>query len=272
MKVLIVGSGGREHALAWAVSGSKLPLQTLYRTRQSRHRTAGRECRHGRGGCAGAGRIRPLPAGRPGDPRPGSAARGGAGGRAGGARHTLLRPDACSRATGRQQGVRQGDLRGRRHPHRALGALRGGACRPRFRRAAGCADRGQGGRAGGRKGRGGGADRGRGEPGDRRHARRALVGRGRRQRDHRGMPGWRRGQPVRALRWHGRGAAGRGPGPQAHFRRRPGPQHRRHGRRLPAGALPARSPARGARQLHPSGPARNGRHAARRSAASCSPA
>ena len=69
------------------------------------------------------------------------------------------------------------------------------------------------------------------ERGDRRHARRrAGPGRGR-ARD-RGVPRRRGGEPVRALRRRDRGPARHRPGPQARLRRRPRPEHRRHGRLL----------------------------------------
>ena len=110
----------------------------------------------------------------------------------------------------------------------------------RLRRPQGRADRGQGRRPGGRQGRGRGARRSprRTKPstacwlddklgrthnagGARVVIEEFLAGRG--------------GQLHRAVRRQERAAAGHQPGPQAPARRRPGPQHRRHGRLL-AGA------------------------------------
>ena len=48
LNVLLVGSGGREHALAWALAASPLSDQALLRARQCRHR-AGRGMRAHRG-------------------------------------------------------------------------------------------------------------------------------------------------------------------------------------------------------------------------------
>ena len=46
MKILLVGSGGREHALAWKISQSPLSDEALRRARQRRHRRARRVRRH----------------------------------------------------------------------------------------------------------------------------------------------------------------------------------------------------------------------------------
>ena len=56
------------------------------------------------------------------------------------------------------------------------------------------------------------------------------AGRGRPLRGDRGMPGRRGSQPVRPVRRHHRPAARRRAGPQAGRRRRHRPEHRRHGR------------------------------------------
>ena len=66
---------------------------------------------------------------------------------------------------------------------------------------------------------------------DRLHAG-AHARRGRRDGGDRGMPGRRRGQPVRAVRRHARDPARRRAGPQAGGRGRHRAEHRRHGRLL----------------------------------------
>ena len=48
MNILVIGSGGREHALAWAIAGSPLADQRLLRAGQCRHR-GGRRMRADRG-------------------------------------------------------------------------------------------------------------------------------------------------------------------------------------------------------------------------------
>ena len=42
MNILLLGSGGREHALAWKIAASPLMRQALLRARQCRHRAGGR--------------------------------------------------------------------------------------------------------------------------------------------------------------------------------------------------------------------------------------
>ena len=88
-----------------------------------------------------------------------------------------------------------------------------------------------------RQGRGRGARRGRG------HARGEVVRRRRRGRRRRGAPRRQRGLAARPLRRRDRRAPRPRPGLQAHLRRRPGPEHRRHGELLPRPRLRAAAPS-----------------------------
>ena len=45
MKVLLLGSGGREHALAWKIAQSPKIEKTVHRSRQCGHRRSRRERR-----------------------------------------------------------------------------------------------------------------------------------------------------------------------------------------------------------------------------------
>ena len=67
---------------------------------------------------------------------------------------------------------------------------------------------------------------------DRQHDGRARVRRSRRLRRDRGMPRRRRNLPVRSVRWRNGDPARLGAGPQAGRRRRHRPEHRRHGLRI----------------------------------------
>ena len=46
MKVLLLGSGGREHALAWKIAQSPKMRETVYRSRQCRNKCSRRKCSH----------------------------------------------------------------------------------------------------------------------------------------------------------------------------------------------------------------------------------
>ena len=189
MRVLVIGSGGREHALCWAIAASPL-LTKLWCAPGNPGIAQVAECvAIGALDIRGARRVRAGQRDRPGGAWP-----GGAAGRwhhrcDGGRRHPLHRSVARRRATRRQQGVHQGIVRRGRHSDGPVGALRrcgGGArIRPPPRRA----DRGEGGRPGGRQGRRGGGDRSRGAGGDRRDDAGARVRRGGRLGGDRGMPG-----------------------------------------------------------------------------------
>ncbi len=116
MKALVIGGGGREHALAWRLLQVGLDRPGLCRARQRRH---------GHGRCRASPPISGSPKRWPRWPkpwrrlhrrRPRSAAGRRRRGRLRSARPADRRPDAASGATGGQQGLRQG-LLSRRVPH-----------------------------------------------------------------------------------------------------------------------------------------------------------
>ena len=53
MRILVVGGGGREHSLCWAISASPLCTKLYLRPRQRRHRPGGRMHRRGAEDIAG---------------------------------------------------------------------------------------------------------------------------------------------------------------------------------------------------------------------------
>ena len=134
-------------------------------------------------------------------------------------------PSRRRRAARRQQGLHQGSVRPRRHPHRRLRPGRNRGRRPGRARRFLDPRRDQG-----RRPR-------RGQGRDRRHDPRRGRGRDPRRRRRadgdRGVPRGRGGQPVRAGRRPALRRARLGPGSQARRRRRYRPQHRRHGGLLP---------------------------------------
>ena len=122
MKVLVIGSGGREHALAWKLAQSPRVQTVLVAPGQRRHRARAECCatstsptstrcptslveREGVGVTV-VGPEAPLVAGVVDRFRA--------------ARPAHLRPDRGRRAAGRQQGLRQGLPAAPRHPDRAL--------------------------------------------------------------------------------------------------------------------------------------------------------
>ena len=236
MNVLLIGSGGREHALAWAISASPL-LTSLLRAGQCRHRRDRRVRRRStsttmpRSSQFCSEQRHRLRRGRP---------RGAAGGRArrrpGGGRHQGLRPLQGGRPARRLEGLHQGLLRRVRHPHRRLRALHG--CRV----GAGLSSPAQplpivvkaDGLAAG-KGVVIAETRERGRRPPSRRASAGAFGAAGAEVVIEECPGRRGGELLRARRRHARAGARRGAGPQARRRRRHGPQHRRHGR-LFAGA------------------------------------
>ena len=172
MKVLVIGGGGREHALAWKLAQSPKVQRGLRGARQRRHGAATRGWRTCRSPTCAAlrdwaqaekialtvvGPEAPLAAGVVDEFRA----------------HGLrdLRPDAGRRAAGKLQGVLQGLHEAPRHPD-------GATTRPSptpapahaYVDAQGRAHRRQGRRPGRGQGRGGGHDAGRSARGHRLHA------------------------------------------------------------------------------------------------------
>ena len=108
MKILVVGSGGREHALAWKLAAEPGVSRRHLRTRQRRHRPdrphrAGRRRRH-----PGPARPRAPRGHRPDGRRPGAAARPRHRRSLFVARAANLWPAARGRPARVQQGVREG--------------------------------------------------------------------------------------------------------------------------------------------------------------------
>ena len=256
MRVLVVGGGGREHALVHSFAQSPLAERIF--------------CAPGNAGTAAEADNIPISADDlPGlldfasrenvdltVDRPRGAARDRTHRPVRGARPRRVRPQPQGRAARGQQGVRQGDHGRRRRRDRRLPAAhrsRHGARRRGGPR--GLPAGRQGRRPGRRQGRADLQGQGRGARGGRGLLRRARVRRGRRRAHHRGVPHRLRGLAAGALRRRDGRAARAGAGLQAHLRRRPGAQHRRHGQLLPGAGVRAE----GHRRSHgPGGRARRG--------------
>ena len=231
MKILIVGCGGREHALAWKCAQSPQGLRSARRARQRRHRHRAaraqrRRRRRGRRGPRGAREGR---AGRPDHHRPRGAARDRRRRRVHRRRPALFRAAPGRRAARRLQGLHQGIPEAPRHSHRRVRDVHARDLRPGVGAPAAHAHRREGQRPGGRQRRG---HRGLGRRGDRDRAgdvRRAIRLR-RRPGGHRGIPARRGSQLHRHGRRQERRDHGDLAGPQAPQGRGRGPEHGRHGR------------------------------------------
>ena len=224
MNVLLIGSGGREHALAWKLAQSPR-LTRLYAAPgnpgigevaeiaaldPADHGAVVAFCRSAAVDLVVVGPEAPLVAGL-------VDVLSDAGIKAFG-------PNQRGRAAGRLEGLHQGDLRRSEYPDGGLAALQ--RCRRRggLRHRRGRPDRGQGGRARRRQGGdGGGHDRG----GARRGCR--LLRRTRRGCRDRGVPDWRGSELFRPFRRHDCPSFRHRAGPQARRRRRHRPQYRRNG-------------------------------------------
>ncbi len=195
----------------------------------------------------------------PEDPAHGGRPRRAPGGRRGGRLPrpwaARLRADQGRRPAGKLQGLLQGLHEAPRHSDGGVRDLFRPGRGARLRRQARRAHRGQGRRAGRRQGRGRGDDRSGGARGHRLHAagRQARRDPQRRRRagGDRGIPAGRGSQLHRHVRRQERHGAGDQPGPQAPAGRRPGPQHRRHGRVFARAGGHARGPCPGHARDHP---------------------
>ena len=246
MNILILGGGGREHALAWAFAQNPKCDRLWCAPGQRRHRRGGdlRRARHPRRR-EGPGLL-PRERHRLRDGRPGGAAGRGRRRRAARRRRRDLRRRAARRRGSRppRPSPRRSAPPAAPRPPRARPSPTREAARA-YVAARGRADRGQGRRARRRQGR----DRGR---------RRSPRPRRRSTRSSREGPGARvvieefmageeaslfvlaDGEDFLLARHR--------PGPQARLRRRPGPEHRRHGRLFAgAGDDAPRSPRRRSR-------------------------
>ena len=271
MNILVVGTGGREHALAWKFAGEPGVTKVL--------------CASGNAGTRAVATTADVPPGNvealadlaereridltvvgpelPLDRGIADLFRG--------ARAPRVRPHPRRRATRVQQGLRERVHGQARHPDSALPRVRKrprGVRRRRVRRARvpRCRQgrrpgRGEGGRRRPRSRHGGRGD-------SRRHGR-APVRRCGDPRRPRGMPGRARGVVLRPVRRPTGDAALVGAGSQARLRRRRGAEYRRHGRVLaePAPGCAAAG-AHHARHRRP-GRRRASRRGARVSAAFC---
>ncbi len=219
MKILVIGSGGREHALCWKLAQSDGVEVFACPGNPGMAQVA--TCLPGEP----LGRSRPDGRGPDGG-RTGSAARRRRRRSVPRARLAHRRTERRSGTAGRQQGLRKGLFPAKRNSDRRL--------RHRGRRLPGAhgaralrlSRRPQGGRPGGRQRRGRRAQRRRGG------SRACHTDRPDR---HRGVSDRGRSQLHRPVRRPRRLTAGRQPGPQGRIRWRPGPEHRRHGRLLRRG-------------------------------------
>ena len=240
MKVLVIGSGGREHALCWSLSVSMM-LTKLW-------------CAPGNPGIAAVAETVPIGVddiaglvafARAKDvdlvvPGPEAPLVAGLADAMAAAGIACCGPSAAAARLEGSKSFAKEVCDAARHPDRELGALHRGRGGAGIRAQAGRADRGQGRWAGGGEGRGGGGHRGRGAGGDRRDDGGAGVRRCRGERGDRGMPRRRGDFRLCAMRRHRRPVAGGGAGPQAGGRRRHRAEHRRHGGLLAAPGFYAR--------------------------------
>ena len=231
MNILVIGSGGREHALAWAIAGSPLadkvycapgnagiaedaecvPIAATD-TRRHRRFLPPQPDRFRRRRTGGAARRRPRRCAR---------SRG----------HRRVRPQRRRRRARRLEILHEGSVRARGHPDRRLSPVPRRRARqkpisPRTARRS--------------SSRPTGSPPAKASSSPPRSPRRTTavdaalgagtVRRGRRRDRRRGFSRGRGGELFRAGRRRDRAAARRGAGPQAGLRRRHRPEYRRHGR------------------------------------------
>ena len=229
MNILLIGSGGREHALAWALSASPLCDRLFIapgnpgtaqcghqrRPRRADHAAVVAFCRVNGIGFVVVGPEAPLVAGLVDD----LAAAG-------------IKAFGPTRAAAQLEGSKaftKDFCAALRHPDRRLSPLHGCRRGKGLSRQARRADRRQGGRPRRRQGRRRRRDRRGGGGRDRDDVRRRPR-RSRRGSRDRGFPRRRGGELLRTLRRHDGDAARHRPGSQARLRRRQGSEYRRHGR------------------------------------------
>ncbi len=193
MKVLVVGGGGREHAICWKLAQSPKVTELYCAPRQRGHRPGGPMCAHqghrcGRHGGLGQGARHGL---RHGGSRrsPGP----GHGGRPGGGWHPRLRPPGGRRHSRGQQGVLQGADEKVPHPHRQIRNFHRYGWSPGLCPGAGGPHRGEGRRPCSGQGRGGGRHCGGGRGGRAFHDAGPQIRCLRLHRGHRGVHGGSRG-------------------------------------------------------------------------------
>ena len=133
LKVLVIGKGGREHALCWKLKQSPRSTTVFWRRATRARRSTGRTWRSSRATIRGLGPVRQARGDRPDGRRPGGAARQGDRRRLSARGPADLRPAQGSGRARREQGLRQGADAAGGNPHGRLSGLPLGARRRALR-------------------------------------------------------------------------------------------------------------------------------------------